>query len=221
MRTSLLWTVLFLISLSSSPATAQLADHTVDASYRNAFLSDGDIHAQSVRLAGSYALHAWAGVAVQASYQFALTNDVRDAARGNWSDYQAALGDVSVYVVPLRIWTGTVGHRVRLSMGPAVRHQEREHPGLLTYPAAYEDGLVSYDTDYDRYYQERLEGKDLEQEGVYTLFTTIDKGWQLGGRVGAAYQLQAGRFIVGMDTDLHVLGGEKVFSYGLSLGLGW
>lgn len=210
-----------LLFLLAFPAVAQPVDYSVGASYRGVFLSDGDINAQAVRLTGTHALSPLAGVAAHVGYQFALNNTMRDAVHGDWTDYRAMLAGVSGYLDPLWVWTGTMEHRLRFSLGPAVRYRDRKHPQLLAHPAAYEDGLVSSDMGFDRYYQEHLEGPDLEEEGVYTLFTMEESGMQLGTRLGATYRLYVGRFIVGVDGDMHVFGGERVLSYGLLLGLGW
>lgn len=226
MRSSFLcaWVlVLFFFPLLAAPATAQQADHAANASYRIISLDDNnsDIRGQSLRLMGTRTLTPWAGLEARLSYQFALNNTMRDAVDRNWSNYQAVLAGVSGYFEPLWFRTGGVGHRLRLSIGPSVRYQKRENPVLLAYPTAHEEDRLPSDAAFDGYYQERLEGSDLEQEGVYTLYTTEESGVQLGTRLGTSYQLHIDRFIVGGDIDFHLIGNDQMTGYGLFVGMEW
>lgn len=217
-------TLILLLSLFASSAVAQRVERvdrtTTGASYRVISLSDSDINGQSFRLAGARAAGLWAGLTAHVDYQFALNTSMRDAVRGDWTNYRAVLIGVGGYFEPLWFQTGAVMHRFRLGLGPTLRYQKREHPQLLAYPAAYEEGRISSNMGYDRRYQERLEGEDLEQEGMYTLFTTEESGTEVGTQLEAVYRLHIGRFIVGMDGDLHLFG-ERVLGYGLFVGLRW
>lgn len=193
--------------------------YELSAAYQRAFFSDGDLGSQDFR--ASMAHHSFSdhtGLALGLSYRRAVDTEMRPGGIGGWSNRQSIDADLVFFVDVLRFTTGTATHRLRVGLGPALRHHWGEWPRTWIF-ARLEDQvnvdelLRSYDRVYEAYYDEG------PQEGTHFLFTDTYEETNWGGVLNLQYNLVFDRLVAGPAAGLWRYGDENVLSYGLHLGV--